>query len=38
VIEILREEKPLYLFLSLDNKIGTLATTDIEPIGAEEGT
>jgi hypothetical protein len=36
VINILREEKPLYLFLNLDNKIGTLATTDIEPAGEEE--
>jgi len=36
VINILREEKPLYLFLNLDNKIGTLATTEIEPAGEEE--
>ena len=36
VINILREEKPLYLFLNLDNKIGMLATADIEPAGEEE--
>jgi len=36
VINILREEKPLYLFLNLDNKIGILATTDLEPVGEEE--
>lgn len=37
VINILREEKPLYLFLNLDNKIGILGTTDTEPAGEEEG-
>jgi hypothetical protein len=38
VINILREEKPLYLHLNLDNMIGTLATTDLEPTGEEEGS
>jgi len=37
VINILREEKPLYLLLNLTNMIGTLATSDIEPVGEEEG-
>jgi len=37
VVNILREEKPLYLFLNLDNKIGHLATADFEPVGEEEG-
>ncbi|HHE07351.1 MAG TPA: hypothetical protein ENL01_00175 [Chlorobaculum parvum] len=37
VVGILREEKPLYLHLNLSNKIGTLATADIEPTGEEEG-
>lgn len=36
VTNILRHEKPLYLFLNLDNLIGILATTDNEPIGEEE--
>lgn len=37
VMNILRQEKPLYLHLNLDNKIGTVATSDIEPVGEEEG-
>ena len=37
VVTILRYEKPLYLFLNLDNLIGTLATNDLEPAGEEEG-
>ena len=37
VANMLKEEKPLYLFLNIDNKIGILATTDFEPVGEEEG-
>lgn len=37
VVSILRYEKPLYLFLNLDNLIGTLATEEKEPVGEEEG-
>lgn len=37
VISILRYEKPLYLFLNLDNLIGFVATQDLEPTGEEEG-
>jgi len=37
VVNILRQEKPLYLFLNLDNKIGHLATSELEPAGEEEG-
>ncbi|MBN1929088.1 MAG: hypothetical protein JW764_06065 [Chlorobiaceae bacterium] len=37
IVSILREEKPLYLHLNLDNKIGTIATSDLEPAGEEEG-
>jgi len=33
----LRYEKPLYLFLNLDNLIGIVATYDQEPTGEEEG-
>ena len=36
IIGILRYEKPLYLFLNLDNQIGLLATSDLEPTGEEE--
>lgn len=36
VINILRYEKPLYLFLNLDNLIGMIATSDLEPTGEEE--
>ena len=36
VMMILREEKPLYLFLNLDNKIGKVATSDLEPAGEQE--
>ena len=36
VITMLRHEKPLYLFLNLDNLIGTVATNDLEPTGEEE--
>ena len=37
VMNILREEKPLYPFLNPDNKIGMVATADVEPAGKEEG-
>ncbi len=37
VITILREEKPLYVFLNLKNKVEPIATADFEPVG-EEGT
>ena len=37
VINILREEKPLYLFLNVNKMIGSLATAEIEPAGEEEG-
>ena len=37
VIDTLRMEKPLYLFLNLDNNIGMVATSDFEPVGEEEG-
>lgn len=37
VMEILREEKPLYLHLNTDNGIGQVATSDQEPTGEEEG-
>lgn len=33
---ILRHESPLYLFLNLDNQIGMLATSELEPTGEEE--
>jgi len=36
VIDILRYEKPLYLFLNLDNLIGILGTNEQEPAGEEE--
>lgn len=36
VITMLRYEKPLYLFLNLDNLIGIVATNDLEPTGEEE--
>jgi hypothetical protein len=36
IIGTLRYEKPLYLFLNLDNLIGLLATTDLEPAGEQE--
>lgn len=36
IISILREEKPLYLFLNLSNLIGLLATDEREPVGEEE--
>jgi len=36
IISILRYEKPLYLFLNLDNLIGILATAEQEPVGEEE--
>ncbi len=37
VIEILRQEKPLYLYLDTTSGIGILATTDKEPVGEQEG-
>jgi hypothetical protein len=36
IMGILLHEKPLYLFLNLDNLMGHLATTDLEAIGEEE--
>jgi hypothetical protein len=36
IIGILRYEKPLYLFLNLDNLIGHVATSELEPTGEEE--
>lgn len=36
-MNILRKEKPFYLHLNLDNKIGALATSDLEPVGEDEG-
>lgn len=36
VMQILLHEKPLYLFVNSDNGIGTVATSDAEPIGEEE--
>lgn len=36
VITTLRNEKPLYLFLNLDNLIGMVATDQREPTGEEE--
>lgn len=36
ILGILRYEKPLYLFLNLNNFIGHLATEDYEPAGEEE--
>jgi hypothetical protein len=36
IMGILLHEKPLYLFLNLDNLMGHLATTELEPIGEEE--
>jgi hypothetical protein len=36
IISILRYEKPLYLFLNLDNMVGLLSTEEYEPVGEEE--
>jgi len=36
IVSMLRYEKPLYLFLNLDNLIGILATDALEPVGEEE--
>jgi hypothetical protein len=36
VINILREEKPLWLYLNLDHKVGFIATARREPVGEEE--
>jgi len=36
IVGILRQEKPLYLFLNLSNLIGIVATSDLEPVGEEE--
>lgn len=36
IMRILLHEKPLYLFLNLNNLTGHLATTDLESIGEEE--
>jgi len=36
IVTMLRYEKPLYLFLNLDNLIGILATSEQEPTGEEE--
>ncbi len=37
VFEMLRHTKPLYLFLNTSNGVGMLATSQTEPVGAEEG-
>jgi hypothetical protein len=37
VVETLRQEKPLYLFLDTSSATGMLATTDLEPVGEQEG-
>ncbi|MGH9224693.1 MAG: hypothetical protein ACRD2W_13155 [Acidimicrobiales bacterium] len=37
IIDTLRTEKPLYLFLNLENLVGSLGTADFEPVGEEEG-
>lgn len=36
VMQILLHEKPLYLFVNSDNGIGSIGTTDAEPVGEEE--
>jgi hypothetical protein len=36
IMGILLHEKPLFLFLNLDNLMGHLATTDLESVGEEE--
>lgn len=36
IVGILRYEKPLYLFLNVDNLIGHVATSELEPTGEEE--
>ncbi len=35
--EILRHTRPLYLFLDTGSGVGMLATSQTEPVGAEEG-
>jgi hypothetical protein len=37
LMTIVREEKPLSLFLNLDNGIGIVSTDDNEPTGEDEG-
>lgn len=37
VIGILREEKPLYLWLSTPDLIGSIGTQEGEPVGEQEG-
>jgi hypothetical protein len=37
VMTILREEKPLYLFLNDNSKIGMVGTSELEPTGEHEG-
>jgi hypothetical protein len=36
IVGILRQDSPLYLLLSLDNQIGSLATSGLEPTGEAE--
>ena len=36
IMDTLRHEKPLYLFLGVDNAIGSIGTADFEPVGEEE--
>ncbi len=37
VMTILREEKPLYLFLNENSRIGMVGTCELEPTGEQEG-
>ena len=37
LVNILREEKPLYIFLNLTTNFGSINTDDFEPVGEEEG-
>ncbi|MEU4765896.1 hypothetical protein AB0H12_21820 [Actinosynnema sp. NPDC023794] len=37
VVDTLRQEKPLYLWLDTDSLVGAVGTTDKEPAGEEEG-
>jgi hypothetical protein len=37
VMGILRFEKPLYIFLDTSNGIGFLGTSQLEPVGEQEG-
>lgn len=37
VMDMLRYEKPLYIFLDTTNGIGFLGTSQLEPVGEQEG-